>query len=147
MKVFDFDPAEYAGHYAEHGWVHIKNGQSPEFHAALKNFVDTEFGSRKVEGATIGGQTYDLVEGTLLPESVADSNAVECVVNGGALVPNECTINTRRGRSPSAPNALLVAPARSSAQSNTGNARSKLVTYARAADRIVNIDPPSTCRP
>src|SRR5215218_4902725 len=33
---------------------------------------------------------------------IAASNAVECVVNGGALLPNECTINTRRGRCPSA---------------------------------------------
>ena len=40
---------------------------------------------------------------TAVPNSrlIVDSNAVECVVNGGALLPNECTINTCRGRSPS----------------------------------------------
>ena len=61
---------------------------------------------------------------TAAPSSrlIAASNAVECVVNGGTLLPNECTINTRRGRSPSAPRAA-VAPARNSGQSKMAKVR------------------------
>ena len=64
---------------------------------------------------------------TAVPNSclIVDSNAVECVVNGGALLPNECTNNTRHGRSccPSAPHAPVVATARNSGQSKTSNLR------------------------
>ena len=82
MKVFDFDPADHSDHYAEHGWVHIKNGQSPEFHQALKDFIDREFGAHKVEGATIGGQKqqalYDFPSKTDFPGELFDSVAAVC---------------------------------------------------------------------
>jgi hypothetical protein len=93
MKVFDFDPADYADHYAEHGWVHIKNGQSPEFHAALENFVDTEFGANKVEGATIGGQKqqalYEFPSETDFPGELFDSVAQVCGLNRETMTLSE----------------------------------------------------------
>ena len=35
MKVFDFDPRDYADAYRDEGYVHIREGMSREFHAAL----------------------------------------------------------------------------------------------------------------
>lgn len=63
MRMFDFDPSEYASHFAEHGWAHIRGGQDPRFHAQLRSQVDERLGAHRVEGATIGGQKQqDLYE-------------------------------------------------------------------------------------
>jgi hypothetical protein len=56
MKIFAFDPAEHRDHYAEHGWVHIRDGIDPEFFEVLRRFTDESFGSHKVEGRAIGGR-------------------------------------------------------------------------------------------
>ena len=55
MRVFDFDPADYREQYAKQGWVHIKGGVSPEFLAALQDFVQQKFEEHKVQGKAIGG--------------------------------------------------------------------------------------------
>jgi hypothetical protein len=39
VRIFAFDPADYRAEYDEHGWVHIKNGMTPEFLATLEEFV------------------------------------------------------------------------------------------------------------
>jgi hypothetical protein len=39
MRIFAFDPADYREQYAERGWVHIPKGMTPEFLAALEEFV------------------------------------------------------------------------------------------------------------
>jgi hypothetical protein len=77
---------------------------------------------------------------TAVPNSfaIADSNAVECVVKGGALLPNECTINTRHGRCTSAPRAPAVAPVRNSAQSRSGRVRFTLIRYDLPTDSILS---------
>ena len=107
MKVFDFDPADYADHYAEHGWVHIKNGQSPEFHAALKQFIDTEFGANKVEGATIGGQKqqalYDFPAETDFPGELFDSVSQVCGLNRETMTLSERHIKAYNDDVPAEP--------------------------------------------
>ncbi len=100
---------------------------------------DIRFPRNSANASSMSGCAYRAMSSdtssrsTAVPNSrlIVDSNAVECVVNGGALLPNECTINTRRGRSPSAPHAPVVAPARNSAQSKTGKVRSRLVRTPR----------------
>jgi len=93
MKLFDFDPADYAGYFAEHGWVHIENGQSPEFHAALKRFVDTPSGAHKVEGATIGGQKqqalYEFPQDVDFPGELFDAVSQVCGLNRGTMTLSE----------------------------------------------------------
>jgi hypothetical protein len=39
MKVFAFDPHEYAADYRERGWVHIRDGVTPEFLAAVDEYT------------------------------------------------------------------------------------------------------------
>ena len=82
MKMFDFDPADHADHFAEHGWVHIQNGQSSRFHAILEDYVQTQFGAHRVKGATIGGQKqqalYEFPEDVDFPGELFDAVAQVC---------------------------------------------------------------------
>jgi hypothetical protein len=93
MKMFDFDPAECSDHFAEHGWVHIKNGQHPDFHAVLKGFIDTEFGEHKVEGSTIGGRKqqalYTFPSSVDFPGELFDVVAVTCDLNRETMTLSE----------------------------------------------------------
>ena len=34
-KLFCFDPAKYAAHFAEHGWFHIKGGVTEDFYRKM----------------------------------------------------------------------------------------------------------------
>ena len=40
MRIFAVDPADHRDEYQRQGWIHIKNGMTPEFLAALNDFVD-----------------------------------------------------------------------------------------------------------
>jgi len=60
--------------------VEMQNG-APDgvalFDTGSKELLDALSYEGEIHSATIDGQTYDLVEGTALPASVADSNAVD----------------------------------------------------------------------
>jgi len=93
MKMFDFDPADYARHFAEHGWVHIESGQSSRFHAVLRDFVDEQFGAHRVEGATIGGQKqqalYDFPQEVDFPGELFDTVSQVCGLNRETMTLSE----------------------------------------------------------
>jgi hypothetical protein len=55
MKVFDFDPADYAAAYGDEGYVHIREGMSREFHAALVEYAERELTSHKLDDFAIKG--------------------------------------------------------------------------------------------
>ena len=55
MRLFAFDPASFAEQYRERGYVHIKNGATPEFLQVMKEFVAESFSSHEVKGTAIGG--------------------------------------------------------------------------------------------
>jgi hypothetical protein len=56
MKVFDFDPAEYAAAYRDDGYVHIRGGLSAEFHASLVEYAERELTSHKLDDFAIKGK-------------------------------------------------------------------------------------------
>ena len=56
MKVFDFDPRAYAGAYRDEGYVHIREGMSREFHAALVEYAERELTSHKLDEFAIRGK-------------------------------------------------------------------------------------------
>ena|SRR5436190_1281556 len=56
MKVFDFDPREYADRYREEGYVHIREGMSAEFHAALVEYAERELTAHKLDDFAIKGK-------------------------------------------------------------------------------------------
>jgi hypothetical protein len=56
MKVFDFDPSDYADAYAGDGYVHIPGGLSREFHASLMEYAKRELMSHKLDEFAIKGK-------------------------------------------------------------------------------------------
>jgi hypothetical protein len=56
MKVFDFDPRDYADAYRAEGYVHIREGMSQEFHAALAEYAERELMSHKLDDFAIKGK-------------------------------------------------------------------------------------------
>jgi hypothetical protein len=56
MKVFDFDPRDYAAAYRDGGWVHVREGMSREFHAALVEYAERELTSHKLDDFAIKGK-------------------------------------------------------------------------------------------
>jgi hypothetical protein len=56
MKVFDFDPRDYAAAYRDDGYVHIREGMSREFHAALLEYADRELTAHKLDDFAIKGK-------------------------------------------------------------------------------------------
>src|SRR3954467_10591085 len=56
MKVFDFDPRDYAGAYRDEGYVHIREGMSQEFHAALVEYAERELTTHKLDDFAIKGK-------------------------------------------------------------------------------------------
>src|SRR3954454_679126 len=56
MKVFDFDPRDYADTYRGEGYVHIREGVSREFHAALVEYAERELTSHKLDDFAIKGK-------------------------------------------------------------------------------------------
>ncbi len=56
MKIFAFDPADYADHYREHEWVHVKAGIGPEFLEALQEFARAQLEQTRLEGLGIKGK-------------------------------------------------------------------------------------------
>jgi hypothetical protein len=56
MKVFDFDPRDYSDAYGEEGYVHIREGMSREFHAALVEYAERELTSHKLDDFAIKGK-------------------------------------------------------------------------------------------
>ena len=56
MKVFDFDPRDYAAAYRDDGYVHIREGLSREFHASLVEYAERELNSHKLDDFAIKGK-------------------------------------------------------------------------------------------
>ena len=82
MKIFNFDPADYADQYARTGWVHIPGGIDPEFLAHLKDFTARRFAEQHVEGKAIGGAKeqalFEFPAETDFPGELFDSIAALC---------------------------------------------------------------------
>src|SRR3954452_11214903 len=55
MRVFDFDPEQYAATYAEQGWAHIREGVTEEVHALLTDYAREELDQHKLDAFAIRG--------------------------------------------------------------------------------------------
>lgn len=62
MKVFDFTPSDYAADYAQHGFVHIRDGISTEFRGFLRRYVEQLPHHRLGELAGLGNKEQALLE-------------------------------------------------------------------------------------
>jgi hypothetical protein len=56
MKVFSFDPAEHRDRFLSQGWVHIKNGVTPEFVEVMRSFVARELNEERLRQFALEGK-------------------------------------------------------------------------------------------
>jgi hypothetical protein len=93
MRVFNFDPGDYRDLYSEQGWVHIRNGVSPEFLEVLRDFALRQFVEHKVEGKAIGGTKeqalYEFPEAVDFPGELFDVIAEVAGLNRGGMTLSE----------------------------------------------------------
>jgi hypothetical protein len=62
VRIFAVDPADHRDEYERQGWVHIKNGMTPEFLAALNEFVERAMnGGRGDERFAFQGKKEQIV--------------------------------------------------------------------------------------
>jgi hypothetical protein len=82
MRIFAFDPADYHNTFAEHGWVHIKNGIHPEFFSELERFAEESLGSTKLDQFAIKGKKeqslYEFPPGVDFPAELFDAVSAVC---------------------------------------------------------------------
>jgi len=56
MRVFSFDPSEHRETFLSEGWLHIKNGVTPEFVEVMRDFVARELSPEKLEQFALAGK-------------------------------------------------------------------------------------------
>src|SRR6476661_4075652 len=56
MKVFSFDPSEHRETFLSQGWLHIKNGVTPEFVEVMKEFVARELSEEQLKQFALAGK-------------------------------------------------------------------------------------------
>jgi hypothetical protein len=56
MKVFSFDPSEHRENFLSKGWLHVRNGVTPEFVEVMKDFVARELSPEKLEQFALAGK-------------------------------------------------------------------------------------------
>jgi hypothetical protein len=56
MKVFSFDPSEHRETFLSQGWLHVKQGVTPEFVEVMKAFVAREMSPEKLEEFALAGK-------------------------------------------------------------------------------------------
>jgi hypothetical protein len=112
MKIFSFDPADHRDHYAEHGWVHIEGGVSPDFLSSLQAFAEENFGAHEVEGKAIAGRKtqalYEAPEGVDFPGELFDSVAELCGLHRPTMTLSERHIKAYDGDAPPEPIGLSI---------------------------------------
>ncbi len=56
MKVFSFDPSEHRDTFLSQGWLHVKQGVTPEFVEVMKEFVARELSEEQLEQFALAGK-------------------------------------------------------------------------------------------
>jgi hypothetical protein len=107
MKIFSFDPADYADTYAERGWIHIRDGIDPEFLAYLEEFTARRFEEQHVEGKAIYGAKeqalFEFPAETDFPGELFDSVAAVAGLNREGMTLSERHIKAYDADAPADP--------------------------------------------
>jgi hypothetical protein len=93
VRIFAFDPADYRDTYATEGWVHIPQGISSDFLAALREFVERSLREHHVEGTSIAGSKdqslFEFPEDSDFPGELFDVIAEMCALNRATMTLSE----------------------------------------------------------
>src|SRR5687768_915701 len=86
-KMFNFNPADYAAQFAKEGYVHIKQGVTPEFYAKMSKQVEESIQHKKMAQFAIGDKQQAMYE---LPEGGDYVSEIRNTVGG------VCTLDPRK---------------------------------------------------
>jgi len=93
MKVFDFDPSEYAETYRSQEWVHIPGGVSEEFHESLLAYAREQLSDHMLDSFAIKGKKeqslFEFPEGVDYPRELFDIVAAVCGLNRATMTLSE----------------------------------------------------------
>lgn len=92
-KLFSFDPAKYAAHFAEHGWVHIKAGVTEDFYRKMVVQVEESMKSKVMKEFAIGDKQQAMYE---FPEGGDYVNELRQHVGGVVGLPAEQLVFSER---------------------------------------------------
>jgi hypothetical protein len=81
-RIFNFNPAQYAEHFAKHGYVHIRGGVTQEFYDKLVRQVEHNMKNKVMKEFAIGDKQQAMYEfpddGVNYPEEVCEKVAAVC---------------------------------------------------------------------
>jgi hypothetical protein len=91
-KMFNFDPAKFADHFAKEGYVHIRGGVTPEFYDKMAQQVDQSMKSKLMKDFAIGDKQqamYEFPEGADYASEVCSAIGAVCGLNANDIVLSE----------------------------------------------------------
>lgn len=93
MKIFDFDPSDYADIYRAQEWVHIREGVSEEFHRMLLQYAENELNDHLLGDFAIKGKKeqslFEFPKGVDYPDELFEIVAEVCGLNRAAITLSE----------------------------------------------------------
>src|SRR5256712_932065 len=97
MKVFSFDPAEHRERFLSQGWIHIKNGVTPEFVDVMRDFVARELSEEHLKQFALAGKKgqgrFEFPSDVDFPGELYDAISAVCGLNRDTIVLSERHIN------------------------------------------------------
>jgi hypothetical protein len=97
MKVFSFDPSEHRDTFQSQGWLHVKQGVTPEFVEVMKDFVARELSPEKLEQFALAGKKgqgrFDFPPEVDFPNEMFDVIAKVCGLDRETIALSERHIN------------------------------------------------------
>jgi len=93
VKIFSFNPADHRQQFAEHGFVHIKDGIDPEFLEVARAFSQRNLEATKLDQFAIKGKKeqslFDFPDGTDYREQIFDAVSQVCGLNRPTMALSE----------------------------------------------------------
>src|SRR2546425_759309 len=97
MKVFSFDPAEHRERFLSQGWIHIKNGVTPEFVDFMRDFVARELSEEHLKQFALAGKKgqgrFEFPSDVDFPGELYDAISAVCGLNRDTIALSERHIN------------------------------------------------------
>jgi hypothetical protein len=97
MKVFSFDPSEHRETFLSQGWLHVKNGVTPEFVAVMKEFVARELSEEQLKQFALAGKKgqgrFEFPPEVDFPGEIFDVIAEVCGLDRETIALSERHIN------------------------------------------------------
>ncbi len=97
MKVFSFDPSEHRETFLSQGWLHVKQGVTPEFVEVMKEFVARELSEEQLKQFALAGKKgqgrFEFPPEVEFPGEMFDVIAQVCGLDRGTIALSERHIN------------------------------------------------------